>query len=112
MGNQEGQNRTLAAFCRSLAIETRVSILMHILKTPGCIVDDIVEVNGVSKTTIAAHLRRLKKEGLIKGTISQNHYKYCIDHDKLKAFKSSMDTLFDAAAMHAHTQETNDLNCH
>lgn len=74
----EEQNR-LADLAKALAHPARIAIIQHLLKVPGCICGDLVDVLPLSQSTISQHLKELKKVGIIKGEIEGVKTCYCIN---------------------------------
>jgi len=74
----------LAKIAKALAHPARLAILQHLAKAKTCISGDIVEELPLSRTTVAQHLKELKKLGLIKSKIEGVTVCYCIDNQKLE----------------------------
>lgn len=90
----------LASFCRSLGNASRVAIVQTVARKSDCLTDEIPEVGFLAKTTIADHIRHLKKEGMLKGSISKGKACYCIDWEKLDEFKILFDRLYKEVKRH------------
>jgi DNA-binding transcriptional ArsR family regulator len=69
----------IATLIKALGHPARVAILEHLLKVNACICNDIVDELPLAQPTVSQHLKELKNEGLIKGTIEGNSICYCID---------------------------------
>ncbi|MGD9972920.1 MAG: ArsR/SmtB family transcription factor [Desulfatirhabdiaceae bacterium] len=73
--------------CKALAHPVRIQILQHLKYVNPCICGEIVDRFPLAQSTISQHLRMLKDAGLIQGTIEGSRTCYCVDHDRLDAFK-------------------------
>jgi ArsR family transcriptional regulator, arsenate/arsenite/antimonite-responsive transcriptional repressor len=85
---------------KAIAHPTRLSIILHLAKTPNCICGDLVDVLPLSQSTISRHLAELKNAGLIVGNIEGNSVCYCLNPQTFKELKDFLNTI-----------ETNPLNC-
>lgn len=74
----------MAEVLKALGHPARLSIMLHLAKSPSCICGDIVEELPLAQSTVSRHLSELKKAGLIQGTISGNNLCYCINPDVWK----------------------------
>ena len=82
----EEQNE-LAETARVLGHPARIAILQHLLRANTCINSDLVQELGLAQATISQHLRELKNQGLIQGTIEGTRMCYCIDPGKWQEAK-------------------------
>lgn len=89
----ESQNE-LAIICKVIGHPARVAILQYLLKANQCINSDLVQELGLAQATISQHLKELKANGLIKGTIDGTSMCYCIDPAGWSKAKGLLDELF------------------
>lgn len=89
----EHQNE-LANICRVIGHPARVAILQYLLNANQCINSDLVMELGLAQATISQHLKELKANGLIKGTIEGTSMCYCIDPIGWSKAKDLLDELF------------------
>ena len=61
------------------------------MNSPSCICSDIVDQIPLAQPTISRHLSELKKVGLIQGTVMGNNICYCINENKWKELKNSIE---------------------
>ncbi|MBL7935351.1 MAG: helix-turn-helix transcriptional regulator [Bacteroidia bacterium] len=101
----------LASFCRSLGNPSRVAVIEKIAEMQSCVCDEIIEINNLTKTSTAAHIVSLKKEGIIKGSVSRSKLFYCIDWDKLDEFKVLFDELYNNVKKHQQKVTSQDKIC-
>ena len=73
----------IASLAKALAHPARVAIVEFLLKTEGCICNDIVNELPLAQATVSQHLRELKQAGIIKGNIEGNAICYCINEANL-----------------------------
>jgi DNA-binding transcriptional ArsR family regulator len=85
----------LAALAKAFAHPARIAILEYLLKTQVCITGTLVDEIGLAQATISQHLKVLKEEGLIQGSIEGTSVCYCINPDRWKAAMQIMNELFD-----------------
>jgi len=90
----EEHNR-LASLAKALAHPARIAIVHHLLKANACINSDLVAELGLAQATISQHLKELKSEGIICGTVEGNSMNYCIDAEKWKEIKNLFNEMFD-----------------
>ena len=93
----EEHNR-LAALAKALAHPARIAIVHHLLKANACINSDLVTELGLAQATISQHLKELKSEGIICGTIDGNSMNYCIDGEKWKEIQQLFNDMFNQHA--------------
>ncbi len=89
----EEQNK-LANMAKAIAHPARIAILQQIVKSPGCITNDLVGETGLAQATISQHLKVLKEAGVIKGEISGTSICYCIHNDNWRELRESLNDLF------------------
>ncbi|MDA8948140.1 metalloregulator ArsR/SmtB family transcription factor [Flavobacteriaceae bacterium] len=83
-------NETALVF-KALGHPARLSIIEHLIQSPSCICNDIVDQIPLAQPTISRHLAELKKVGLIQGTIEGKNICYCINDEKWAEIKSIFD---------------------
>ena len=92
-------NKT-AQLAKAFAHPARLTILRHLIGSKSCIVNDLVDVVGLSQPTISQHLKELKNIGLIKGEIEGPRVCYCINEsvwDEVKEIFSELFELYDSS---------------
>lgn len=90
----EEHNR-LAALAKALAHPARIAIVHHLLKANACVNSDLVAELGLAQATISQHLKELKTEGIICGTIEGTSMNYCIDTAKWKEIQQLFNEMFN-----------------
>ncbi|MGK7397439.1 MAG: ArsR/SmtB family transcription factor [Candidatus Cyclobacteriaceae bacterium M3_2C_046] len=88
-------NRT-AELAKAFAHPARISIIKHLIQVKGCIVNDLVELVGLSQSTISQHLKELKTIGIIKGEIEGPRMCYCINEEVWEEAKLVFQDLFSS----------------
>ena len=89
------EQNELAKVTKALAHPARLAIIQHLLKTNACINGDLVQELGLAQATISQHLRELKENGIIRGTIEGVSVSYCINPRKWNEVKALFNGLFD-----------------
>ena len=89
----EKQNE-LAQVAKALAHPARIAILQFLIRTEGCINNDLVEELGLAQPTISQHLRELKEIGIIQGTIEGTKMNYCINLSRWLEINDQFNQLF------------------
>jgi DNA-binding transcriptional ArsR family regulator len=89
------QQNELARLAKAFAHPARVAILQHLLKINACINSDLVLELGLAQATISQHLRELKEEEIIIGTIEGSSMNYCINAEKWNEIRMRFNELFD-----------------
>jgi ArsR family transcriptional regulator len=84
-----------ALLAKAFAHPARLTILRHLISTRACIVNDLVDIVGLSQPTISQHLKELKHIGLIKGEIEGPRVCYCINDTVWNEMKEVFSELFD-----------------
>ncbi|MFM2316472.1 MAG: hypothetical protein RLZZ155_804 [Bacteroidota bacterium] len=82
-----GLESDFAHFSRALAHPARVTILLEMLKCNGVVEGRVVEVPGMSPSTVIQHLREMKKSSIIDGRIFGMRSKYWIATDAVALFQ-------------------------
>ena len=83
-----GLESDFAHFSRALAHPARVTILLEMIKSNGIVEGRVVEVPGMSPSTVIQHLREMKKSTIIDGRIFGMRSKYWISKEALLFFKT------------------------
>jgi len=89
------EQNELAKAAKVLAHPARIAIVQHLMKERRCINSDLVQETGLAQATISQHLRELKDQDLIQGTIEGVSISYCINPAKWAALRDMFFTLFD-----------------
>ena len=89
------QQNELARMAKAFAHPARVAILQHLLKINACINSDLVLELGLAQATISQHLRELKEEEIIMGTIEGSSMNYCINAEKWNEIRRRFNEFFD-----------------
>jgi ArsR family transcriptional regulator, zinc-responsive transcriptional repressor len=89
----EKQNE-LARIAKVFAHPARVAILEYLIQSNTCINGDLVSELGLAQATISQHLRELKENGLIKGSIEGVTVNYCIDPIRWEEVQNLFQELF------------------
>ena len=92
----QGFENDFAHFSRAFAHPARISIVLQMLKTNGTVEGKVVEVEGMSPSTVIQHLREMKKSGIIDGRIFGMRSKYWIVGDWLLSFEKVSQYFFDS----------------
>jgi predicted transcriptional regulator len=90
-----GLESDFAHFSRALAHPARVTILLEMLKSNGVIEGRVVEVPGMSPSTVIQHLREMKKSSIIDGRIFGMRSKYWIATDAVVLFQKLSNDFFN-----------------
>lgn len=90
----EKQNE-IAMLIKAIAHPARVAILEFLLKTEGCICNDIVDELPLAQPTVSQHLKELKNAGIITGNIEGNAICYCVDQKALQKIQSFFSKMND-----------------
>jgi hypothetical protein len=90
----QGFEQDFAHFSRAFAHPARISILLEMLKTAGIVEGRVVEVVGMSPSTVIQHLREMKRSGVIDGRIFGLRSKYWIVKTWLESFEKTSREFF------------------
>lgn len=93
----QGFEQDFAHFSRTFAHPARISILIEMLKTAGVVEGRVVEVEGMSPSTVIQHLREMKRSGVIDGRIFGSRSKYWIVKTWLDSFEKTSLIFFNNA---------------
>ena len=91
-----GLESDFAHFSRALAHPARVTILLEMMKTQGIVEGRVVDVTGMSPSTVIQHLREMKKSSLIDGRIFGMRSKYWISKEAMEFFQQISQEFFQA----------------
>lgn len=80
----------LAVLCKALGHPARVAILRYLDKVDRCVCGRIVSVMPLAQSTVSQHLKILKDAGLVTGEVEGPRTCYCLDRQRLAAFKALM----------------------
>ncbi|MCC5921512.1 MAG: metalloregulator ArsR/SmtB family transcription factor [Cyclobacteriaceae bacterium] len=89
------QQNEIATMAKVLAHPARVAILEYLLQANSCCNHNLVAELGLAQATISQHLRELKQQGIIKGTVEGVSVNYCIDASKWEEMKQRFGDFFD-----------------
>ncbi|UKN02555.1 metalloregulator ArsR/SmtB family transcription factor [Paracrocinitomix mangrovi] len=89
----ERQNK-IAGLAKALGHPARIAIIEQMLNSEDCITNDLVNELGLAQATISQHLKALKDEGIIQGTISGVKTCYCINESTWNEISEQFDLLF------------------
>lgn len=90
------EQNELASVAKVLAHPARIAILQHLIKAQACINSDLVQELGLAQATISQHLREMKDQGIIQGSIEGVSICYCINPEKWNHIRTLMNSLFDS----------------
>jgi len=85
-----------AILAKAFANPARLKIIKHLIESRACIVNDLVDVIGLSQPTISQHLKELKSIGIIKGEIEGPRVCYCINESVWNEARKIFQELFDS----------------
>ena len=88
--NFTDEQNTIASMAKVLGHPARVAIMQYLLRADNCITSDIVSELGMAQSTISQHLKELKQQGLIQGTIEGTSVCYCINAENWKIVQSTL----------------------
>lgn len=84
------QQNTIANMAKVLGHPARVAILQFLLTSDRCITGDLVQELGLAQATISQHLKELKNNGLVKGTIEGTSVCYCLCPENWMQVKNTL----------------------
>lgn len=85
------QQNALAAIAKALAHPARIAILEHLFEQETCVCGGLVDKIGLAQATISQHLRELKTQGIIQGTVEGTSVCYCINPQKWDEIKATLE---------------------
>ena len=83
----------LATMSKALGHPVRVQIMRLLRARDTCVTGDLVGELPLAQSTVSEHLRILREAGLVQGEIDGPRTHYCINRERLAAFKESVDSL-------------------
>lgn len=89
-----GLESDFSHFSRALAHPARVTILLEMMKSKGVVEGRVVEVPGMSPSTVIQHLREMKKSSIIDGRIFGMRSKYWISKEAVDFFQKTSNVFF------------------
>lgn len=89
------QQNELASLAKVLGHPARIAILQQLMQMDTCICNDLVEEIGLAQPTISQHLRELKNQGLIQGSVEGTSICYCINPEKWAQMKKVLSEFLD-----------------
>lgn len=91
-----GLESDFAHFSRALAHPARVTILLEMMKSHGIVEGRVVDVPGMSPSTVIQHLREMKKSSIVDGRIFGMRSKYWISKEAMEFFQQISQEFFQA----------------
>lgn len=91
----QGLENDFAHFSRALAHPARITILLEMVKVDGMVEGRVVEVPGMSPSTVIQHLREMKKSSIIDGRIFGSRSKYWISKEAMFLFENISKDFFN-----------------
>lgn len=85
-----------AGLFKALAHPARLRILQFLAESQTCISGDISDELPLGRTTVNQHLKELRDAGLIQGHIEGVKTKYCLEPEKIKALKHSLESFLES----------------
>jgi DNA-binding transcriptional ArsR family regulator len=89
--------QNLALMGKILSHPARVAIIQLLAKEKEIKTGDISQFLPISRTTTSQHLKFLKDNGIIRGSIDGLKIHYCLDMEILVQMKVEINTFFDQA---------------
>lgn len=99
----EDQNK-LATMFKVLSHPARIAILQYLIAQKTCICNDLINELGLAQATISQHLKELKANHIIKGTIEGKTVCYCIDEDTWITIRGTFAMFFAQEVTHSNKQ--------
>ena len=78
---------TVSKYCKALGHPIRVRIMEILINDGECITGDLCDRLPVAQSTVSQHLKILKENGLICGTVDGPKRCYCVNRKALDEFK-------------------------
>jgi DNA-binding transcriptional ArsR family regulator len=88
------EQNELAKIAKALGHPARIAIIEYLLDANACINSDLVEELGLAQATISQHLRELKEQEIIQGTVEGVSVCYCINPEKWEKINRLFNHLF------------------
>ena len=84
---------TVSKYCKAMAHPIRARIIEILIKDGECITGDLCDRLPVAQSTVSQHLKILKENGLICGTVNGPKRCYCVNKKALDEFKQIISAL-------------------
>jgi DNA-binding transcriptional ArsR family regulator len=94
-----------AVYFKALAHPARLQILKYLAETRTCITGDLSDELPLGRTTVNQHLKELKKAGLVQGHIQGVRTNYCINSEKIKELKKTLQSFLESIHIENNTCE-------
>ena len=88
------KEQELAAFAKAMSHPARIAILKILAQRNECICGEIVDVLPLAQSTVSQHLKELKEDGLINGSVDGPRSCYCINWKAFDKFNQEFSFLF------------------
>lgn len=88
-------HQNLALIAKILSHPARIAIIQLLAEKKEIRTGNISDFLPLSRTTVSQHLKELKENGVIKGTIDGLKIHYCLDMIKLDEIKKTFNNFFD-----------------
>jgi DNA-binding transcriptional ArsR family regulator len=79
-------DKRLAQYTRSIGHPARVAVILALARHGTTPLREIIEIPGLSKSTVLQHLRELKRVGLIQGKLYGTKTEYSLDIQAIDEF--------------------------
>ena len=80
-------DETAAGVARALSHPVRLRILRILIRERECYCGDLCQEFFLAQSTVSQHLKVLREAGLIRGTRCGTAVGYCVDEERLAAFR-------------------------
>ena len=84
---------TISQYCKAMGHPIRVRIIDILITRGECITGDLCDELPVAQSTVSQHLKILKENGLICGTVDGPKRCYCVNQKALDEFKQIISEL-------------------
>jgi ArsR family transcriptional regulator, arsenate/arsenite/antimonite-responsive transcriptional repressor len=91
------EQQDLAVFAKILSHPARIAIIQLLAEKKEIRTGNISDFLPISRTTVTQHLKFLRDNGIIEGTISGLKIHYCLNIDKLREMNKGFRNLFEEA---------------
>nr|NQU90320.1 winged helix-turn-helix transcriptional regulator [Bacteroidota bacterium] len=91
------KEQRIAHYGKILSHPARIAIVKLIAEKKEIKTGDISQYLPISRTTTSQHLKFLKENGLIKGTIDGLKIHYCLDMEVIAEMQKALNTFFTEA---------------
>jgi ArsR family transcriptional regulator, arsenate/arsenite/antimonite-responsive transcriptional repressor len=89
------EQQDLAVFAKILSHPARIAIIQLLAEKKEIRTGNISDFLPISRTTVTQHLKFLRDNGIIEGTISGLKIHYCLNIDKLREMNKGFRNLFE-----------------